>query len=143
MRPFHLALPTNNLDKTKAFYVEYLGCKVGRSADTWVDLDLFGHQLVFHYCGPDKYPAYINPVDEKPVQLPHFGVVLTLEDFDELAGRLKEKSVEFIIEPYTRFKGTNGEQSTMFFLDPNGYACEFKAFKDDAYLFEPFELSNS
>lgn len=138
IRPFHLAMPTHNLLATRAFYVDVLGCDVGREDTTWVDLNLYGHQLVFHYCGDQVFPTYINPVDEKKVQLPHFGIILTRPDFDALADRLTGQ-VTFIIEPYVRFKGTAGEQATMFFLDPNGYALEFKAFENDAYIFEPFE----
>ena len=138
LRPFHLAMPTNNIVKTRSFYVDLLGCRVGREDTTWVDLDLYGHQLVFHDCGDEVFPKYVNPVDEKQVQLPHFGIILTMDQFDTLAKRLSGH-VEFIIEPYIRFKGTPGEQATMFFLDPNGYALEFKAFADDAYIFEPFE----
>ncbi len=78
-------------------------------------------------------------MDEKKVQLPHFGIVLSPKDFNDLSARLKAAAIEFIIEPYTRFKGTKGEQSTMFFLDPNGYALEFKSFEDDSYIFEPFD----
>ena len=130
-------MPTNNIKKTKSFYVELLGCAVGREDATWVDLDLYGHQLVFHYCGNTTFPNYTNPVDKKKVQLPHFGIILTMNQFDELANQLLGH-VQFIIEPYVRFKGTPGEQATMFFLDPNGYALEFKAFADDAYIFEPF-----
>ena len=138
VRPFHLAMPTNDLKATIEFYTKRLSCKLGRQDSSWVDLDFFGHQLVFHYCGDHVFPTYHNPVDSKQVQLPHFGVVLIADDFWKLAHQLESAHTEFIIEPYTRFKGTNGEQSTMFFLDPNGYALEFKSFADDRFLFEPF-----
>ena len=131
-------MPCKDLDDTIVFYRDVMGCRLGRQDDTWVDLDFFGHQLVFHYCGGDPIPRYVNPVDDKSVQIPHFGVVLTPNDFEILAKRLAEK-VSFIIEPYTRFKGSPGEQSTMFFCDPNDYALEFKAFQNDRYLFKPFE----
>lgn len=138
-RPFHLALPARDINETIAFYTDVLGAKVGRSDDTWVDFDLFGHQVVFHYCGAETLPERFNPVDKHQVPIPHFGVVLTVADFESLATRVQEKGVSFIISPYVRFKGTTGEQHTMFFKDNNGYSLEFKAFEDDAYLFTPFD----
>jgi extradiol dioxygenase family protein len=138
IRPFHLAFPCADLEQTKAFYTEILGCGLGREDSSWVDLDFFGHQLVFHVCGGETLPKYYNPVDAHQVPLPHFGVILKPADFDALAERLRG-NVEFVIEPYRRFKGTPGEQDTMFFFDNNGYALEFKAFEDDRFIFEPFE----
>lgn len=137
MRPFHLALPCANLQETRTFYTHILGCRVGREDSTWVDLDLFGHQLVFHYCGGAVLEQYFNPVDKHQVPMPHFGIILKPQQFDELAARLHGK-VNFVIEPCRRFKGTPGEQDTMFFHDNNGYALEFKAFEDDRFIFEPF-----
>ena len=139
LRPFHLAMPCNDIKKTTQFYKEVLTCEIGRQDETWVDLNFFGHQLVFHYCGDQLFPSYINPVDKKKVQLPHFGIILGTRDFKQLSLKLKACNVKFIIEPYTRFKGTIGEQSTLFFLDPNGYALEFKSFENDKYIFKPFE----
>lgn len=138
IRPFHLALPCANIEETTEFYTSVLGCKVGRSDETWVDLDLFGHQLVFHYCGGEILGRYFNPVDQHQVPLPHFGVLLKPDAFDQLAERLRSR-VKFVIEPYRRFKGTPGEQDTLFFYDNNGYALEFKAFADDQYIFAPFD----
>jgi extradiol dioxygenase family protein len=77
-----------------------------------------------------------NPVDNHDVPVPHFGVILSPEQFDELAGRVKGAGVPFVIEPYVRFRGEAGEQSTMFFLDPSGNALEFKAFADPSRVFE-------
>lgn len=138
LRPFHLAFPSTDIERTRRFYGDVLGCQVGRSTDTWVDLDFFGHQLVFHFCGGETLPQFFNPVDKDQVPLPHFGVVLTPDAFDALAGRL-EGAIDFVIPPTTRFAGTPGEQKTLFFLDPDGNALEFKCFADDQYLFAPFD----
>lgn len=137
-RPFHLALPTTDLAATRVFYCDVLGCTLGRTDSTWIDLDLFGHQLVFHDCGGNTLPTLFNPVDAHQVPIPHFGIVLEPADFDALAARLRG-AVEFIIEPTKRFVGTPGEQQTMFFKDPNGLSLEFKSFADDRFIFEPFE----
>ncbi len=137
-RPFHLAFPSSDIQRTQDFYCELLGCTVGRSTDNWVDLDFFGHQLVFHDCGGETLPQFFNPVDKAQVPLPHFGVVLEPASFTALADRLTGK-VEFVIPPTVRFVGTPGEQQTMFFLDPDGNALEFKSFADDQYIFAPFE----
>jgi extradiol dioxygenase family protein len=134
VRPFHLAIPVNDLKETRAFYTEVLGCTEGRSSTHWVDLNFFGHQVVLHMA--DKKRAIeTNPVDGHDVPVPHFGVVLTPEDWETLATRLKQHQVKFIIEPYTRFKGEPGEQSTLFFQDPSGNALEFKAFRSLDQLF--------
>lgn len=138
IRPFHLALPTIDLAATRRFYVDVMGCSVGREDATWVDLDLYGHQLVFHDCGGASLPTLYNPVDRHQVPMPHFGIILRPDDFDTLAARLEDE-VTFVIAPTTRFAGTPGEQQTMFFKDPNDYALEFKAFADDRFIFEPFE----
>jgi hypothetical protein len=135
IRPFHLAIPVNEIPNNRAFYRDVLGCSEGRSSDHWVDFDFFGHQLVIHLKEEDKEEAHTNPVDGKEVPVPHFGVVLTMEDFQQLSESLRKWNIEFIIEPYTRFKGEVGEQSTMFFKDPSGNALEFKAFKNLDQLF--------
>jgi len=133
--PFHLAFPVHDLAAARAFYGGLLGCREGRSSSTWVDFDLFGHQIVAHLapgrCGIEAY----NPVDGHDVPVPHFGVVLSILDWEQLAARLKSAGVQFIIEPGIRFKGEVGEQATLFLLDPSGNALEFKAFADPARLF--------
>ena len=137
LRPFHIAFPVDDLNAARHFYGTVLGCPEGRSADHWIDFDLFGHQIVAHY-KPRPAAAnapHSNPVDGHDVPVPHFGVVLTQADWDALAERVRSAGVKFIIEPYTRFKGEVGEQSTMFFLDPAGNALEFKAFADLSQLF--------
>ena len=137
LRPFHIAFPVDDHAAARHFYGTVLGCPEGRSADHWIDFDLFGHQIVAHY-KPKPASAegtHSNPVDGHDVPIPHFGVVLTQADWEALAARVRIAGVNFIIEPYTRFKGEVGEQSTMFFLDPSGNALEFKAFADLSQLF--------
>lgn len=134
MRPFHLAFPVDNLEKTRDFYINILGCREGRSSDRWIDFDMYGHQVVAHLI--DKVESVqTNPVDGDDVPASHFGVILDMEDWDSLSERLKSSGMSFIIEPHIRFKGEAGEQATMFFLDPCGNALEFKAFKSDDMIF--------
>ncbi|WP_340203116.1 VOC family protein [Ascidiimonas sp. W6] len=134
--PFHIAIPVHNLNECRIFYREIIGCEEGRSSDHWVDFNLFGHQLVIHYkpLEPNN-DAHYNTVDGKEVPVPHYGVVLPWNTFQEFAKTLEEKQVSFVIAPYIRFKGEVGEQATMFFKDPAGNALEFKAFKDLNQLF--------
>jgi extradiol dioxygenase family protein len=138
--PFHLAIMVSDLAAAREFYGGLLGCAEGRSADTWVDFDFHGHQLVCHLAPPgeglDGARAHSNPVDGHDIPVPHFGLVLEMEEWDQLRERLNEKAVHFVIEPYVRFEGLPGEQATMFLLDPCGNALEFKAFSDiDSQLF--------
>jgi len=135
LSPFHLAIPVWNLNTCRTFYKDILGCKEGRSSDHWVDFDFFGHQLVIHYKPKENEQLHTNSVDGKNVPVPHFGVILEWNTFHDFAEQLKQKHIEFIIEPYIRFKGETGEQATMFFLDPAGNALEFKAFKDKFQIF--------
>ena len=133
--PFHLAIPVHNLEASRKFYRDVLGCEEGRSSDHWVDFNFFGHQLVIHYKPKSNETLHTNPVDGKDVPVPHFGVVLLWNDFQTFSEVLKNKNISFVIEPYIRFKGLVGEQATMFFYDPAGNALEFKAFKDLGQLF--------
>jgi len=136
LTPFHLAFPVHDIDAARAFYGGLMGLPEGRSAATWIDFDLYGHQIVTHLkSGMAAADNHANPVDGHDVPVPHFGVVLDMDAFDALAARLTAAGVRFVIEPYVRFKGEVGEQATMFFLDPSGNALEFKAFKDRAMLF--------
>jgi extradiol dioxygenase family protein len=131
LTPFHLAIPVTDLEAARAFYRGLLGCEEGRSSDSWVDFNLYGHQLVCHLAPPDSMPSRIrNPVDGHGVPVPHFGVVLEMETWRTLADRLKQQGTEFVIEPYLRFAGQPGEQATLFLLDPSGNALEFKAFRN-------------
>jgi len=136
---FHLAMPVHDLVAARAFYGDLLGCPEGRSAASWVDFDLYGHQFVAHLdprlADADTRALLRNEVDGDAVPVPHFGVLLDPADWQELADRLRAAGVEFVIEPHTRFVGEVGEQSTMFLLDPSGNALEFKAFADDRQVF--------
>ena len=132
--PFHLAFPVDDLAAARRFYGELLGCREGRSADEWVDFDLHGHQIVAHLA-PDARRRSANEVDGEHVPVPHFGLVLSMDDWKALAARLQAAAVEFVIEPTIRFEGQPGEQATMFLLDPAGNALEFKAMADPANLF--------
>ena len=135
LRPFHLAFPVHDLAAAREFYGSLLGCAEGRSSEHWIDFDLYGHQIVAHLdAGMTPRPIH-NAVDGHDVPVPHFGIVLTMPQWEDLAERLKAAGVRFGIEPYVRFKGQVGEQATMFFTDPSGNALEFKAFADDGQLF--------
>ena len=133
--PFHLAIPVDDLAAARRFYGELLGCPEGRSAGHWVDFDLFGHQLVAHMAPDQVRTRSTNPVDGEEVPVPHFGLVLPMDEWKRLAQRLEEAGVEFVIAPTVRFEGQPGEQATMFFLDPAGNALEFKAMANPANLF--------
>jgi uncharacterized protein len=137
LQPFHLAIPVYDVPLARKFYRDVFGLEEGRSAETWVDFNFFGHQLVIHHhpVTEDQQQATTNPVDGHDVPVPHFGVVLGWEQWEQLAERLKVKNIQFVIQPYIRFKGQVGEQATMFLLDPCGNALEFKAFKDISQLF--------
>ncbi len=136
LRPFHLAIPVSNLEEARIFYRDTLGLSEGRSSDHWVDFNFFGHQFVIHLKENKSVEAEaINSVDGKDVPIPHFGVVLDMETFETFSNKLKEANIQFIIEPYIRFKGEVGEQATMFFKDPSGNALEFKAFNNLDQLF--------
>ncbi len=135
LSPFHLAFPVDDLAAARRFYAGLLGCAEGRSAEEWVDFDLYGHQIVAHLAPGTVRARATNPVDGEEVPVPHFGVVLPMAQWKALAERLEEKGVEFVIAPTIRFEGQPGEQATMFFLDPAGNALEFKAMSDPAKLF--------
>ncbi len=132
---FHLAFPVKDLEESRKFYGEILGCEEGRSSECWIDFNLFGHQIVAHLAPEEAGVRTVNDVDADHVPVPHFGIVLPPDDFHKLAERLKSKGVRFVIEPKTRFAGETGEQSTMFFLDPSGNALEFKSFADFSQVF--------
>ena len=137
LRPFHLAVVVNDLAAARGFYGGLLGCREGRSSDSWVDFDLYGHQLVCHLGSPDQevVARNHNPVDGHDVPVPHFGVVLTMDDWELLAQRLTAAGQSFIIEPVIRFRGRPGEQGTLFIQDPAGNSLEFKGFKEMGQLF--------
>jgi uncharacterized protein len=131
---FHLAIPVDDLDAARHFYGTVLQLEQGRSAESWVDWNLHGHQLVTHLAPAGPAGAH-NPVDGHDVPVPHFGLLLSVTEFHRLAERLRANGTEFVIEPYLRFEGKPGEQWTMFLRDPAGNALEFKAFADDSQVF--------
>ena len=135
LSPFHLAFPVHDIALARQFYGTLLGCPEGRSADDWVDFNFFGHQIVAHLAPAESGVAQRNEVVGHGVPVRHFGIVLPMADWEAMAVRLRAGGVEFVIEPYIRFKGEPGEQATMFFLDPSGNALEVKAFSDITRLF--------
>jgi extradiol dioxygenase family protein len=135
LRPFRLAFPVRDLEEARAFWGGAIGCPEGRSSDEWIDFDFYGHQIVAHLSPGAAEANASNPVDGHDVPVPHFGIVLALDDWQDLADRLTAAGVEFAIPPYIRFKGLPGEQATMFFRDPSGNAIEMKAFADLGQLF--------
>jgi uncharacterized protein len=139
LTPFHVAIQVRDIAEARRFYGETLGLAEGRSASDWVDFDMYGHQFVCHLnpaLGAEgRIPRLFNPVDGHGVPVPHCGVILKPAQWQKLAARLRERRVEWVIEPCVRFKGLTGEQSTLFILDPSGNALEFKAFANLAQLF--------
>jgi extradiol dioxygenase family protein len=135
LRPFHLAFPVDDLAAARQFYGGLMGCEEGRSDTHWIDFSLYGHQIVTHLDENFEARPLINPVDGEQVPVPHFGVVLTMPEWQALADRLTAAGVTFVIPPTIRFRGQVGEQATMFFQDPSGNALEFKAFASDDQLF--------
>jgi uncharacterized protein len=133
--PFHLAFPVDDLAAARRFYGELLGCPEGRSAEHWIDFELYGHQIVAHLAPQAARARASNPVDNDDVPVPHFGIVLPMEEWSSLAARLQDAGVNFVIDPTIRFEGQPGEQATMFLLDPAGNALEFKAMANPANLF--------
>ncbi len=135
LRPFHLAFPVDDLAAARAFWGGVIGCPEGRSSDHWIDFDFYGHQIVAHLAPRPAVADPTNAVDGHDVPVPHFGIVLTMADWQALADRLRAANIAFVIEPHIRFAGQVGEQATMFFRDPAGNAIEMKAFADLGQLF--------
>eukprot|EP00803_Ostreobium_quekettii_P007852 evm.model.scf_35.7 EVM.evm.TU.scf_35.7 scf_35:60076-61904(+) len=140
--PFHLAFPVRDISESRQFYGRLLGCPEGRSAKTWVDFNLYGHQIVTHLVKEYDAASTANSVDGDPVPVPHFGLALTTEQFQQLADRVRSAGVKFEIEPHLRFKGAPGEQWTMFFRDPSGNALEFKAMTNPENLFAKYAVDS-
>ena len=127
--PFHLAIGVNDLEKARWFYGHLLGSKEGRSDILWVDFHFFGHQLTCHLIkNKDAFTSNFNEVDNEKVPIPHFGVIVSVKEFECLENRIKKHNINFIIEPQIRFKNKTGEQKTMFFKDPFGHSIEIKSF---------------
>ena len=133
--PFHLAIPVTNILKAREFYTNILGCSVGRQDDKWIDFNFFGHQLVAHLISEPILDEKTNSVDGEHVPTRHFGIIMQIEDWEDLVQHFKEKEIQFLIQPQIRFKGKDGEQSTFFILDPFSNALEFKAFQNDRHIF--------
>ena len=134
-RPFHLAFPVLDLEEARDFYVNTLGCSIGRESDQWIDFNLYGHQIVAHLSPNEIQDVSRSQVDGDAVPVPHFGVILENNEWQKLVDRLKTKGEDFLIEPRVRFEGKSGEQRTLFILDPSGNALEFKSFAHDGHIF--------
>lgn len=138
VRPFHVAFPVHDLVTTRYFYETVLGCSLGRASDRWLDFNLFGHQITAHLVDtPSMSAPPTNPVDGRAVPVSHWGVILTMPEWETLSDRLRQHQVKFVIEPHIRFRGQIGEQATLFLQDPSGNALEFKAFQEDSRIFAP------
>jgi extradiol dioxygenase family protein len=135
LRPFHLAFPVLDLEEARDFYVNTLGCSMGRESDQWIDFNLYGHQIVAHLSPNEIKDVNRSQVDGDAVPVRHFGVILENNEWQKLVDRLKTKGEDFLIEPRVRFEGKSGEQRTLFILDPSGNALEFKSFAHDGHIF--------
>lgn len=136
MRPFHLAFPVYDIQKTIDWYVSYLNCSVGRKSKRWVDFNFYGHQISAHLIDKKNKKDKINLVDGKKIPSRHFGIILEMNDWKNLVTYLNEKKINYVIKPNIRFKGQTGEQATFFIKDPSNNVLEFKAFQNDNKIFE-------
>ena len=135
---FHLAFPVKDLKATKDFYKKILNCKIGRESESWVDFNLYGHQIVAHLAPEECSYVSSNKVDEDQIPCSHFGVILDWHEWEELYKKLDLLKINFLINPKIRFKNKSGEQGTFFIKDPSGNVLEFKTFKNDADVFKKF-----
>src|SRR5690606_36938944 len=101
VRPFHLAVPVDNLQVAREFYTNVVGCGVGRESDRWIDFDFFGHQVTVHLVDKEEGVA-TNPVDGDAVPSRHFGVILEMDVWQKMADRLQAAGTEFLIAPRIR-----------------------------------------
>ena len=134
LTPFHIAIQVRDIDEAREFYGVKMGLSEGRSMDTWIDFNLFGHQIVAHLVTHIQTPE-TSPVDGEQVPAMHFGVILEWEHWHQLSDKLRKKNMEFVIEPHVRYSGKPGEHATMFFKDPSGNHLEFKSFYLDSGIF--------
>tara|TARA_Y100000389_G_scaffold204848_1_gene260133 strand:- start:13014 stop:13445 length:432 start_codon:yes stop_codon:yes gene_type:complete len=133
---FHLAFPVTDLEKSRDFYCNILGCSTGRESARWIDFNFFGHQLVAHLVETKDHPSVnTNQVDGCAIPASHFGVILEWKDYKQLASKLEKTKVDFVIDPHLRFKDQVGEQATFFICDPSNNYLEFKAFRTLDMLF--------
>lgn len=137
MRPFHFAFFVRDLASTRRFYGDVLGCREGRSTDSWVDFDFFGSQISAHVTGPVTPTTDAGVVDGVRVPMPHFGALLEWAEFQRVAERIRQEGHRFVLEPRVRYAGQPGEQMTMFLRDPSGNALEFKSFRHAEHVFAP------
>ena len=138
MPRFHIAFPVHNLESAREFYVNILGCDIGRESNNWIDFDLYGHQIVAHLSPDDCSAVNTNLVDKDDIPCRHFGVILEWGEWEVLQNRIKMLKHKFLVRPKIRFKSKPGEQGTFFINDPSGNALEFKSFKNDSMVFEKF-----
>lgn len=132
---FHLAFPVADLESSRRFYADLLGCSIGRTSQNWIDFNFYGHQITAHLKPDECQTVRTNSVDKEEVPVRHFGLILEWSQWHQLAERLKTHQVDFLIQPQIRFAGETGEQATLFIQDPSGNALEFKSFQDEAQIF--------
>ena len=107
LQPFHLAFPVSDLEATRRYYVDLLGCRTGREDSRWIDFSFYGHQISAHLT--DTMPVVAtNQIDGKAVPVSHFGMILQWNDWHQLRDRLIAASITFLIEPHIRFAGQAG-----------------------------------
>lgn len=136
MSPFHYAFKVKDIESTRLFYIDIIGCKEGRSTDNWIDFNFFGNQLSAHISNSIPDPDFCGEVDGVKVPIPHFGCILNIEDFNFLQDRFEANQINFIVKPQVRYEGLKGEQTTMFVNDYSGNSLEFKMFKNNNEMFE-------
>ena len=136
LRPFHLAFPVYNIDKTIKWYTNILDCSIGRQSVRWVDFNFFGHQISAHRVDKKKEFLETNPVDGHNIPSRHYGIIMSMYDWKTLVEKLEKKKIKFIIKPNIRFEGEKGEQATFFIKDPSDNVLEFKAFKNAKMIFD-------
>ena len=135
MHPFHYAFKIKDIPSTRKFYVEILGCEEGRSTETWIDFNFFGHQLSAHISANIPELDYCGKVDGVSVPIPHFGCLLTIDQFKTVQKNLEKAAINFVVKPQLRYEGKVGEQWTMFVFDYSGNPLEFKAFSNNDEIF--------
>lgn len=135
MNLFHYAFKIKNIESTRKFYADILGCEEGRSTENWIDFNFFGHQLSAHLSKDFPEPDFCGKVDGVSVPIPHFGCIVSIPEFRRIREALEREKIEFVIRPYTRYKGKTGEQLTMFVFDYSGNPLELKAFSNNEEIF--------
>jgi len=126
---FHLAMPVSNLEESRAFYVDMLGCQVGRQKPTWLDIYFLGHQITLH-----QKPDQVLPLNAQGVR--HFGATLAWQDWEDLVARLVAKGVPLADGPSFKHVGRPEEQGKVFLRDPSGNVIELKTYKNPEIALE-------